>query len=310
MATTTNTTTNNVNENNTVLAATLLSAVLNAVDSYDVALGNMAQAYEDRLNALGALRAKFKKIQGGGAARYGKAPLDGEYSYNSAVAEFTARFNKAWDAKLTPKQLTERALDDKKHRPSKAQIDNNNKQRVLTLGFWLKTGKFTNNVGKDKAKLEHVCSLERVDADKVAADEAIQNAKIATKQAADNKKAADKLADAIKKNNDNLKNAKAKDATAASLELIENKAKLLTSNLALAKADKLAADKIAAKAEREAAAAKAKLDASNLAAEQAREAAAAKAAKSIDLKKMASDLSGKLNAEQIQTLIDLLAATL
>ena len=114
-------TTTATNESNTVKAAAALSAVLNAVDSYDVALGNVNQAYEDRLNALGALRAMgFKSVQSGKSLRYNKeaAPLKGEYSYTSAVSEFTARF-----VGLNPNA-------------TQKQIDGNNKQRVISLNFW------------------------------------------------------------------------------------------------------------------------------------------------------------------------------
>ena len=286
-------------ESNNVTAASLLSNLLNAVAIHDAILLDTTTAYNSKIKALEALRAAgFKSMQGGGAVRYNAnaAPLKGEYSYTVAVTEFTARFNAVWDSKLSPTQLLERKNDDTKHRPSKKKVDDNNKQRISTLNLWLKTGKFSNNTGKDAPRLEHEASLERVDLNAVAVETTAKAATLATRQVKETTAAITKNAAALKKID-----PKAGDMSA-------NAFKIATDRAAALKVELKEANTANTKAIRAAAVAKAKLDQSNLDLKDAKDKLDLKNQVKIDVAAMAKKIGGQLTSNQIKQLIDLLQA--
>ena len=284
-------------ESNNVTAAALLSNLLNAVAIHDTSLVDANAAYNGKLKALEVLRAAgYKSMQGGGAVRYNAnaAPNKGEYSYTVAVTEFTARFNTVWDSKLSPTQKAERALDDTKHRPSKKRIDDNNKQRVSTLNLWLKTGKFSNNTGKDAPRLEHEFSMERVDLNVQAVEITTKAATLATRQVKETTAAITKNAAALKKID-----PKAGDMSANAFKLATDKAAALKIELKEANAANTKAIKAAAVA-------KAKLEQSNLALKDAKDKLDLKNQTKIDIKAMAKKIGGQLTTDQIKQLIGLL----
>jgi hypothetical protein len=286
-------------ESNNVTAAALLSNLLNAVAIHDAILLDTTTAYNSKIKALEALRAAgFKSVQGGGAVRYNPnaAPNKGEFSYIAAVTEFESRFNAAWDSKLSPDQLLDRKNDDTKHRPSKKKVDDNNKQRVSTLNLWLKTGKFSNNTGKDKPRLEHEFSLERVDLNVQVVETTTKAATLAARQVKE-------TAAAILKNTAALKKI---DPEAG--DMSANAFKIATDKAAALKVELKEANAANTKAVKAAAAAKTKLDEANLAAKNTKDKLDLKNQAKIDVKAMAKKIGGQLTSDQIKQLIDLLQA--
>lgn len=286
-------------ENNTTHATSLLSNLLNAVAIHDTVLVDANTAYNSKTRALEALRAAgFKSMQAGSALRYNAnaAPLKGEYSYIAAVTEFESRFNAAWDSKLSPDQLLDRKNDDTKHRPSKKKVDDNNKQRVSTLNLWLKTGKFSNNTGKDKPRLEHEFSLERVDLNAVSVEITAKAATLAARQVKE-------TAAAILKNTAALKKI---DPTAG--DMSANAFKIATDKAAALKVELKEANASNTKAVKAAACAKAKLDEANLVAKNTKDKLDLKNQSLIDIRAMAKKIGGQLTSDQIKQLIDLLQA--
>jgi hypothetical protein len=292
-------------ENNNVKAAQLLSTLLDKVDNYDEGFSTLSELHAARIKPLEALRAAgFKAVQSGKAVRYNPnaAPLANEYPYTVAISEFEARFNKRWDSKLTPSQLEARRLGDPKYSPTKKQLDDNNKQKIASLNYWLLNGKFTTNIGKDKPKLEAELAAERFSEATLEAVRANTKAKIAIRQSAENKKLVEQATKTLAKTVAKVKELSASGDIEA-LKVIEAKAKLERSNLAKLK-DNL---KIAEVESKKAATAKNKAD---KAAEATKQAAADKAAaelekknKAADMKKLATELSNKYTAEQITKLI-------
>lgn len=274
-------------ENNNVKAVSLLSALLNATDSYDAGLSSLSSLYADRAKALEVLRqAGFKSVQSGKALRYNKdaQPLTGEYPYTVAISEFEARF-KALKPNATQKQ-----------------VDANNKQRVASLNFWLVNGKFTSNVGKDRVRLEHEVASEKFSEASLEAIRANTKAKIAIRQSAENKKLVEQATKTLAKTVAKVKELSASGDIEA-LKVVEAKAKLESDNLAELKANYHLADKLATRAE----VAKQRADdkANNAKQAQADKAQAEqdKKNKAQDMKKLAVDLSNKYTAEQIAKLI-------
>ena len=271
----------NVLENNTIHAVSLLVNLLNANEGHNASLIATHTAYNGKIKALEALRAAgFKSMQAGSALRYNKdaAPLKGEFSYTAAVVEFTARFLLI-KPNATPKQ-----------------IDDNNKQRISTLNLWLKTGKFSNNTGKDAPRLEHEFSLERVDLHAVAVETTSKTATLATRQVKETTAAILKNTAALKKID-----PKAGDMSANAFKLATAKAVALKIELKEANAANTKAIKAAAVA-------KAKLDQSNLDLKDAKDKLDLKNQAKIDVKAMAKKIGGQLTSEQIKQLIDLLQA--
>lgn len=268
-------------ESNNVTAAALLSNLLNANEGHHTSLLATHTAYNGKIKALEALRAAgFKSMQPGSALRYNKnaPPLKGEFSYIAAVAEFTAR------------------LLSIKPSATQKQIDDNNKQRVITLNFWLKTGKFSNSIGKDAPRLEHELSLERVDLKTVAVETTTRAATLATRQVKETKAAILKNTAALKKID-----PKAGDMSANAFKIATDKAAALKIELKEANAANTKAIKAAAVA-------KAKLGEVNLAAKDAKDKLDLKNQAKIDVKAMAKKIGGQLTSEQIKQLIDLLQA--
>lgn len=269
----------NVLENNTTHAVSLLVSLLNANDGHNASLVVTHAAYNGKIKALEALRAAgFKSMQPGSALRYNKnaAPLKGEFSYTAAVTEFKARFLLI-KPNATPKQ-----------------IDDNNKQRVITLNFWLKTGKFSNSIGKDAPRLEHELSLERVDLKAVAVETTTKAATLATRQVKETTAAILKNTAALKKID-----PKAGDMSANAFKLATDKAAALKIELKEANAANTKAIKAAAVA-------KAKLGEANLAAKDAKDKLDLKNQSKIDVKAMAKKIGGQLTTDQIKQLIGLL----
>jgi len=298
-------------ESNNIQALSLLVNLLNTNDAYDQALNGLTALYEARNKPLKALRdAGFKSVQSGKALRYNKdaLPLAGEYSYLIATTEFTARFNAVWDSKLSPTQLLERKNDDTKHRPSKAQIDANNKQRIASLNFWLINGKFTTNVGKDKARLEHEVAAEKFSDASLEALRVSSKAKVSARQALENKKLVDASLKVISSTKATIERLKGKDdeISVNALKIVTEKAKLEHDNLAILKANLKTADKIANKAQAD----KVKADKVAQDAKQAKDDKAQaeldKVNKAQDMKKIANDLCNKYTTEQIEQLIEAL----
>jgi hypothetical protein len=268
-------------ESNNVTAAALLSNLLNAVDIHNAISVDANAAYNGKIKALEVLRAAgYKSMQAGHALRYNAnaAPLKGEYSYVVAATEFDARFLLA-KPNATPKQIAD-----------------NRKQRMSTLNLWLKTGKFSNNTGKDAPRLEHEFSLERVDLHAVAVETTTKAATLATRQVKETKAAILKNTAALKKID-----PKAGDMSANVFKLATDKAVALKIELKEANAANTKAVKAAAVA-------KAKLDQSNLALKDAKDKLDLKHQAKIDVKAMAKKLGGQLTSEQIKQLIDLLQA--
>lgn len=268
-------------ESNNVTAAALLSNLLDNNDGHNASLIATHTAYNGKIKALEALRAAgFKSMQPGSALRYNKnaAPLKGEYSYAIAIIEFTARFL-VIKPNATPKQ-----------------IDDNNKQRISTLNLWLKTGKFSNNTGKDAPRLEHEFSMERVDLKTVAVETTTKAATLATRQVKETKAAILKNTAALKKID-----PKAGDMSVNAFKIATDKAAALKIELKEANAANTKAIKAAAVA-------KAKLDQSNLAAKDAKDKLDLKNQAKIDIKAMAKKIGGQLTVEQIKQLIEALQA--
>lgn len=283
----------NVLENNNVQALALLVNLLNTNDEYDQAFDGMTALYEARNKPLKALRdAGFKSVQSGKALRYNKdaQPLAGEYSYVIATTEFKARFLA------------------KNPKASKAQIDANNKQRVASLNFWLINGKFTTNVGKDKARLEHEVAAEKFSDASLEALRIASKAKISARQALENKKLVDASLKAISSTKATIERLKGKDdeISVNALKIVTAKAKLEQDNLATLKANLKTADKIANKAQAD----KTKADKVAQDAKQAKDDKAQadldKINKAQDMKKIANDLCNKYTTEQIEQLIEAL----
>lgn len=268
-----------MNEANNVTAAALLSNLLNAVAIHDTSLVDANAAYNGKIKALELLRAAgFKSMQAGNALRYNAnaAPLKGEYSYVVAATEFDARFLLA-RPNATPKQTTD-----------------NRKQRISTLNLWLRTGKFSNNTGKDAPRLEHEFSLERVDLN-------VQEVEITTKAATLAARQVKETVAAITKNAATLKkiDPKAGDMSANAFKIATDKAAALKIELKEANAANNKAIKVAT-------AAKAKLDQSNLAAKDAKDKLDLK--NQVDVKAMAKKIGGQLTSDQIKQLIEALQA--
>lgn len=280
-------------ESNNVQALALLVNLLNTNDAYDQAFDGMTALYEARNKPLKALRdAGFKSVQSGKALRYNKdaLPLVGEYSYLIATTEFEAR------------------LLAKNPKASKAQIDANNKQRVASLNFWLINGKFTTNVGKDKARLEHEVAAEKFSDASLEALRIASTAKVSARQALENKKLVDTSLKVISSTKATIERLKGKDdeISVNALKIVTAKAKLEQDNLATLKANLRTADKIANKAQAD----KNKADKVAQDAKQAKDdkaqAALDKINKAQDMKKIANDLCNKYTTEQIEQLIEAL----
>lgn len=280
-------------ETNNIQALALLVNLLDTNDEYDQAYDGMTALYEARNKPLKALRdAGFKSVQSGKALRYNKGaqPLAGEYSYVIAATEFEAR------------------LLAKNPEASKAQIDANNKQRVASLNFWLINGKFTTNVGKDKARLEHEVAAEKFSLASLEALRIASKAKISARQALENKKLVDASLKAIASTKATIERLKGKgdEISVNTLKIVTAKAKLEQDNLATLKANLKTADKIANKAQGD----KTKADKVAQNAKQAKDDKAQaeldKINKAQDMKKVANDLCNKYTTEQIEQLIEAL----
>ena len=280
-------------ELNNIQALALLVNLLNTSDAYDQAFDGMTALYEARNKPLKALRdAGFKSVQSGKALRYNKdaLPMVGEYSYLMAITEFEAR------------------LLAKNPKASKAQVDANNKQRVASLNFWLINGKFTTNVGKDKARLEHEVAAEKFSDASLEALRIASAAKISARQALENKKLVDASLKVISSTKATIERLKGKDdeISVNALKIVTARAKLEQDNLTTLKTNLKTADKIANKAQTD----KTKADKVAQDAKQAKDDKAQaeldKINKSQDMKKMANDLCNKYTTEQIEQLIEAL----
>lgn len=275
---------------NTIQATNLLTNILNAVDAIDNTLCTLPALYEARTKALEAMRgAGFKSVQSGKSLRYNKnaAPLAGEYSYTVAVAEFEARL-----LARTPKA-------------TKAQLDANNKQRIASLNFWLINGKFTTNVGKDKARLEHEVASEKFSEASLEALRIANTAKLTSRQALENKKLVEQSEKAIKATKATIERLSKNDGEIEQKALLiaKDKAKLEQDNLTTLKANLKQANKLSTKAQADKAAAD--RTAANAKQAQADKAAAelAKKIKTEDMTKLAAMLASKYSTEQIALLI-------
>jgi hypothetical protein len=158
-----------------------------ALNAYNDALQTVSSTYSAHIGACESIRkAGFTTVQSGHSKT--KSPKKGEFPYLVLANEI--RYGYKGDAK---------------------QLDGIVKQKVATLSFYLETGRFTSNVGKDKMRI--VWEVESAEYDKLKAKEAkaLQETKAAAAIAAKSKldaarmQAAAKLASEQKEPDDLVK---------------------------------------------------------------------------------------------------------
>ena len=133
-------------ESITVDCAVLANKFNSALDAYNDALQTVTSTYSAHIGACESIRkAGFTTVQSGHSKA--KTPKKGEFPYSVLASEI--RYGYKGDAK---------------------QLDGIVKQKVATLSFYLETGKFTSNVGKDKIRI--VWEVESAEYDKLKAKEA------------------------------------------------------------------------------------------------------------------------------------------
>ena len=150
-------------ESITVDCAVLANKFNSALDAYNDALQTVTSTYSAHIGACESIRkAGFTTVQSGHSKA--KTPKKGEFPYSVLASEI--RYGYKGDAK---------------------QLDGIVKQKVATLSFYLETGKFTSNVGKDKIRI--VWEVESAEYDKLKAKEAkaLQETKAAAAIAAKSK---------------------------------------------------------------------------------------------------------------------------
>ena len=137
-------------------ALPLVTALFNAIDSHQTIVDSLNPSYETRASALKAIKdTGYTSVQDG---RSKKPALACEIPFNDALkAFFATRFEAVYKtsqvrANDTLKLNGKTSLEYKA--PTKEQISNDLAQQVRNLNYYLKTGTFVTNVGRDKAKNE------------------------------------------------------------------------------------------------------------------------------------------------------------
>jgi len=176
-------------------AIPLVQALFNAIDSHQAIVDSLNPSYDTRAAALKALKdAGFTSVQDG---RSKKAPTSHEIPFNDALKGFFAtRFEAVYKtsqvrANDTLKLNGKTSLEYRA--PTKEQVNYDLAQQVRNLNYYLKTGTFVTNVGRDKAKNEvleltaalHAAERKEEAAIKKAAKEKTDLAALLVKQEAD-----------------------------------------------------------------------------------------------------------------------------
>lgn len=140
----------------TTSALYLVTGLFNAIDSHQAAADTLHVSYNTREAALKAIRdAGYTSVQDG---RTKRAPKKGEVPNDAALAKF---FNNRFFTMLKTKHILEvehfkaqgaEAMPFKQ--PSAEQMAANLKQQISALNYYLKTGVFTTNAGREAAKQE------------------------------------------------------------------------------------------------------------------------------------------------------------
>jgi hypothetical protein len=248
-------------------ALSLVTALFTAIDSHQAAADTVHVMYNTREAALKAIRdAGYTSVQDG---RTKKAAKKGEVPNDAALASY---FNNRFMAMVKTRHVlaVERAAELKAEalpfvEPSKEQISANLKQQIAALNYYLKTGAFTTNAGREAAKQEAaetariIHNAERkVEAEAKAAELAKAKLEQLAKQeaeaaerkqaaAAEAKAKAEAEAEAKAKAAAELEAAKAKPLTAAQKKIIA-KLEAAAAELAKAEAEALALEAAEAKA--------------------------------------------------------------
>ena len=184
---------NTCTESTTVNVAQALHLLIDSVIAYDSASLTLHNAHSARTTRLEELRKLgYTCVQSGKALRYNPEaePAKNELSYKIAREEFTARFliNKP-DAKEN-------------------QIKDRIKQDVASLNLWLKYGKFTSNVGKDKPIIEAEAAALQWEADETQLKVESEKSKAVAKLAAESLQQATKMQAAVKAAQEKAKTSK------------------------------------------------------------------------------------------------------
>ena len=237
---------------------TLVSNLFNAIDSHQAAADTLHVSYNTREAALKAIRdAGYTSVQDG---RSNKAAKKGELKVTDGIKGF---FNTRFLTMLKTRHIIEverlKAAGQEPIpfvEPTKEQIAANLKQQTANLNYYLKTGVFTTNAGREAAKQEAaetarvIHNAERkAAAEAKAAELAKQKLELLAKQeaeAAERKQAAKAEAEAKAK-----AEAEAKAKAAAELEAAKAKPLTTAQKKVIAKLEAKAAE--LAKAEAEAA---------------------------------------------------------
>jgi len=158
----------------TIKSLLLVQALFNAIDSHQTIVDSLNPSYETRASALKAIKdAGYTSVQDG---RSRKAPTSHEIPFNDALkAFFATRFEAVYKtsqvrANDTLKLNGKTSLEYRA--PTKEQVTNDLAQQVRNLNYYLKTGTFVTNVGRDKAKnevLELTAALHAVERKEEAA---------------------------------------------------------------------------------------------------------------------------------------------
>jgi hypothetical protein len=121
-----------------------------AVDDANLAVYNAGKGMQGILEKI--VKAGYTSLQSGHVKT--KKPKIGEFPYLVAAKEFEANYlarhkslHDTEQAKLPVEERIEYVP------PTKAMIDNVVKQKISTMSFFIDSGKYTTNVGKDKPRL-------------------------------------------------------------------------------------------------------------------------------------------------------------
>ena len=240
--------------NTTVNALTLVANLFTAIDAHQSAVDAINVTYVTREQALKAFKdAGYTSVQDGrkrGGAKRGEVPNNEELK-----SFFNARFLSTCNA-FHLSRCDKATAEDKELpvfvAPTEAQLSANLKQQISCLNYYLKTGAFTTNVGRDKLKNEQLETFKAIDvlekkakAEQAKADKAKKELEVLAKKQAQAdadalaKAEAEALAKALAKPTQANKKALAKaQADAEALA----KAQADAEALAKAEADKLKAE--------------------------------------------------------------------
>jgi hypothetical protein len=234
----------------TIETTTKLRSLINSTANYDSIAIDLNKAHDERAKDLDALRKMgYKTVQSGKTVRYKDIePMPGEMSYKLAEREFTESFiTKAIDKAMASLGLNE-LLKDFLKRVSVASTDTINKfvasnpneediinflhdniytekqikervkKDIQSLSYWLSSGKFLTNVGRDKNRAEFELASEAFEADQFQLKQAEARKKELEKIADKNRADAKKMQDQVKQEQERLKSLVKPEAIAATQE--------------------------------------------------------------------------------------------